>query len=153
MNFTAIAGLALEEAEEIVAPDDEKLGLFLGHRIGGARLAVERRDLAEQIPGSEKIERQLPAAGGARLDANLASADAVERVAAVALLEQNLARGEMLGMAQRRDLIECFGAQIGEQRIQPEDDGKFRLFAHGGAATEFTGTGCQGYRQFVMLVT
>jgi hypothetical protein len=37
-------GLAFEEAEEIVAHDDEQLDPFLGGRVGGARLAVERRD-------------------------------------------------------------------------------------------------------------
>jgi hypothetical protein len=37
----------------------------------------------------------------------------------------------MLGMGQTRDLIERLGAQIGEQRVQSQDDGKFRLFAQG----------------------
>ena len=124
------AGLALQEAEEIFAPQDEQLGRFLRGGAGGARLAVERGDLAEQVAGAEKVERQLAAGRGAGLDSNLAATDSVERVAAVALLEQHLACGEVLGMAECRNLIESFRAEIGEQRVEPQNDGEFRLLAH-----------------------
>src|SRR5262249_16390519 len=54
--------LAFEEAEEIIAPDDEQLGLLLGGRVGGARLAVKRRDFAGQVAGAAEVEGHLPPA-------------------------------------------------------------------------------------------
>jgi hypothetical protein len=44
-------------------------------------------------------------------------------------------------VAQRRDPVDRFRAQIGKQWVQSEDDGKFRLLAHREGATEST-KGC-----------
>jgi multidrug efflux pump subunit AcrB len=96
------ARFTLQMAEEIFAAQHEQFGRLAGGGVGGAALAVEHGDLAEQIAGSEKIQCQPAAVGGTGFDANLAAADPEQGVAAVALLEQHLADAKLLGVAQAR---------------------------------------------------
>ena len=65
------ARFTLQMAQEIFAAQHEQFGRLAGGGIGGAALAVEHGDLAEQIAGSEKIQRQPVAIGGTGFDVNL----------------------------------------------------------------------------------
>src|SRR6266404_6504192 len=92
--------LALEEGEEILAPQHEQFRRFAGGGVRGTALAVENGDLAEQIAGTHEIQGQTAAVGGAGLDPDLAAADPVKRVTGVTLLEQRLAEAQLLGVAE-----------------------------------------------------
>ena len=111
ISLTATLRLALEEAEKILPPQHEQFGRLAGGGVRGAALAVEHGDLAEQIAGPHEIQRQPAAVGGAGLDPDLAAADAEQRVAGIALLEQHLADAEMLGVAEARYPLQFVGAR------------------------------------------
>ncbi len=98
--------------------------------VRGAALAVEHRDLAEQVARAHEIQRQPAAVGGAGLDPDLAAADPEQGIAGVALLEQHLAGREMLGVAEAGDPLQFVGAQVREHRVHFQNDRKFGLFTH-----------------------
>src|SRR5216683_5937890 len=97
---------AFEMAQEILSSQHEQFRRLARGRIRGAALAVEDRDLAEQVARPHEIQRQPAAVGSPGLDADLTAADAVQRVAGIALLKQNLAHGEVQGVTQIRDPLQ-----------------------------------------------
>src|SRR5712672_517952 len=99
-DFDRDARLALEMAEKILAPQHEQFSRLAGGGVRGAALAVEHRDLAEQVARAHEIQGQAAAVGGAGFDPDLAAANPKQRVAAVALLEQHLAQPKLLGAAK-----------------------------------------------------
>ena len=117
-------------AQKILAPQHEQFGRLARGGIGGAALAVEHRDLAEQIARPQKIQGQPAAVGGAGFDPDLAAADPEQGVAGVALLEQHLADPELLGMAETGYPLQFIGAEVREHRIHLQNNRKFGLFAH-----------------------
>ena len=117
-------------AEKILAPQHEQFGRLAGGRVRGAALAVEHRDLAEQIARAHEIQGQPAAVGGAGLDPDLAAADPEQGVAGIALLEQHLAGAEMLGVAKAGNPLQFVGAEIRKHRIHLQNDRKFGLFTH-----------------------
>src|SRR3984957_3321388 len=117
-------------AEKIFAAQHEQFGRLARGGIGGAALAVEHGDLAEQIAGPEKIQGQAAAVGSPGFDADLAAADPKQGVAAVALLEQHLANAKLLGVAKARYSLQFVGTQIREHRIHLQNNRKFGLFTH-----------------------
>src|SRR5437868_525670 len=74
------ARLAFEMGEEVLATQHEQFGRLAGGGIGGAILAVEHRDLAEQVAGSLKIERQARAVRGTGFNTDLAASHAVQGI-------------------------------------------------------------------------
>ena len=122
--------LAFEVGEKILAAQHEQFGRLAGGGIGGAALAVEHRDLAEQVARAHEIQGQPPAVGGPGFDPDLAAADPEQRVAAVALLEQDLADAKLLGVAEAGYPVQLVGAEVREHRIHLQDNRKFGLFAH-----------------------
>ena len=139
MSLIGDLRLALEIGQEIFAPQHEQLGRLGGDRIGGAALAVEHGDLAEEVAGAHEVQGQPAAVGGAGLDADLAAADAEQGIAGVALLEQNLASRQLLGVAKARNPLQFLGPEVREHRIELQNDRKFGLFAHCN-----TFSGCHG---------
>ena len=102
-----------------------------GGRVRGAALAVEHGDLAEEIAGAHEIQRQAAAVGGAGLDPDLAAADPEQRIAGIALLEQDLADARAAGCGKgRRCRCSSSAPEIGEHRVHFQNDRKFGLFAH-----------------------
>ena len=71
----------------------------------------------------------------AGLDPDLAAAHPEQRVAGIALLEQHLADGQMLGVAKIGNPRQFVGTEIREHRIHLQNDRKFGLFAHGNACS------------------
>ena len=116
--------LALEISQELIPGQHEQLGFLRGDRIGRARPAVEQRDLAEQVAGAEHVDDQTLAALGAAFDADLPAANAVERVADVALDEQHLAGRELPPLTERRDDFDRIRPQPGEQRVHRKQGGE-----------------------------
>jgi len=84
-------------------------------------------------PGPHEVEGQPATIGRTGLDPDLAAAHAEQGVARVALLEQNLAGGQLLGVAQARDPLQLVGPEVREHRIHLQNDRKFGLFTHGNA--------------------
>ncbi len=129
ISLTATRGSRSRMAEKILPPQHEQFGRLARHRVRGAALAVEHRDLAEQFAGPEEIQRQPAAVGGAGLDPDLAAADPEQGIAGVALLEQHLAGAELLGVAKAGYPLQFVGAQIREHRIHLQNNRKFGLFS------------------------
>jgi hypothetical protein len=121
---------ALEIGQKIIPTENEEFGGFPRRRVSGAGLTIEHRNFSEQITGTEKIQGQPPTVGRAGLDANLSSSNPEQRIPAVALLEQYLAGGDILRVAQCGNLVNRIGAQAGEKGIQPKEHRKFRLLGH-----------------------
>src|SRR5579871_2645935 len=122
--------LALEMAEKILPPQHYQLGSLTGSRIRGTALAIEDGNLAEQIARPHEIQGQAAAIGGPGLDADLPAANPEQRIAGIALLEQHLARGHVLGVTKVRNPLELVGTQVCEHRVHFQNDRKFGLFAH-----------------------
>ena len=53
-----------EERQEVGAAEEQQLGGLARHRRRGAALAVEQRDLAEELARAEHVQDQLLALGG-----------------------------------------------------------------------------------------
>src|SRR4051794_28013447 len=79
--------LAFEESEKVFAPQHEQLAGFARGRVRSAALAVQHRNLAEQVARPHEVQREAAAIGGAGLDTDLPSPHAEQRIARVALLE------------------------------------------------------------------
>jgi hypothetical protein len=109
-----------EKAQKIAAAQNEKLAGFGGDRIGGARLAVEKRDLAEQIAGPEHVQGQRIARSRAGFDADLAAPDPVKRIAFVAFDEKRFAFGQGTFLAETGELLDCRGIEPGKERVDPQ---------------------------------
>ena len=133
ISLTATRGSRSRMGEEILAPQHEQFGRLARRRVRGAALAVEHRDLAEQIARAHEIQGQPAAVGGAGLDPDLAAAHPEQGIAGVALLKQHLAEREMLGVAKAGDPLQFVGAEVREHRIHLQNNRKFGLFAHGNA--------------------
>ena len=130
ISLIATLRLAFEKAEKVLAPQHEQFGRLAGRRVRGAALAVEHRDLAEQIARAHEIQGQPAAVGSAGLDPDLAAADPEQGIAGIALLEQHLADRQLLGVAKAGNPLQFVGAQIREHRIHLQNNRKFGLFAH-----------------------
>jgi hypothetical protein len=122
--------LPLEKGEEVFAPQHEQFAGFARGRVRGAALAIQYRDLAEQIARAHEVECQPAAVGGPGLDADLAAAHAEQRVARITLLEQHFAIPQMLGVAEIGQSLQFVRAEISEHRVHFQDDRKFGLLAH-----------------------
>ena len=64
------------------------------------------------------------------LTTDLTAADAIKRIAVIALLKQDLTGIELLGMAKPGDPLQLIGTEIRKQRVHLENDREFRLLAH-----------------------
>src|SRR6185436_19744879 len=60
-QFDSDTGFALEMAEKILPTQHKQFSGLAGGGVGGTALAVEHRDLAEEIAGPEKIQGQAAA--------------------------------------------------------------------------------------------
>ncbi len=116
--------------EKILPPQHEQFGRLAGGGVRGAALAVQHRDLAEQVARTHEIQRQPAAVGGAGLDPDLAAANPVQGIAGVPLLEQHFADPELLGVAEAGNPLQFVGPQVREHRVHFQDDRKFGLFTH-----------------------
>src|SRR5204862_6131833 len=99
-------------AEEILAPQYEQFARLAGGGIGGAALAVEHRDLAEQMAGAHEIQGPAAAVGGAGLRPDLRAAYADKRGAGIALLDQHFADPERMRRAPAGGRDQSVGPQI-----------------------------------------
>ena len=96
--------------KKVFPPQHEQFGGLACGRIGGAAVAVEHRDFAEQVARAHEIQRQPAAVGGAGFNADLPAPHPEQGVAGVALLEQHLAHAQILGVAKARDSLQLVGA-------------------------------------------
>ena len=55
--------LASHEGQEFAAVDDKNLAIGVGGGVGGPRLAVEHRDFAENLAGTDQVENRAAAVG------------------------------------------------------------------------------------------
>jgi hypothetical protein len=118
------------------------------HRVRGAALAVEHRDLAEQVARAHEIQGQATAVGSTGLDPDLAAAHPVQGIAGIAFLKQHFAQRELPGVAKAGDPLQLVGAEVREHRIHLEHNREFALLAHGIAFRDVkTGVSKSGCRQ------
>src|SRR3954470_686824 len=107
----------LEEGAEGAARDDERLDLVDGAHGRRARLAVDRRQLAEQLAGSREREDHLaPVVEHRRLDVAVAQDD--DRAGVVALVEEDVAAAVA---AQRAELLEraaLVGLELSQEAVE-----------------------------------
>ncbi len=100
---TAEARILVHEAIERVAVQDQGLGRLEGDRGRGVRLAIEQRELAEEVSGAEGgDDGPLLALGVRQDDLHRAGLDHVERVPGVTLMEDRLV-ASIAPAAQRVD--------------------------------------------------
>ncbi len=133
--------ILLQQRQEVGPFQNEKLGRLRCDRIGSAALSVEECDFAEHVAGAEHVESQGLARARARLDADLAASDAIERIAFVAFDEQGLARPDPANPAKRRETVDCRIFETREKRIGPQELGEIDGFRHGKGSNTSIKTG------------
>jgi len=87
-DLTAEPGELLDDRLELAIPEDQQLDVAIGDGGGGARAAVDERDLAQEFAGSEAGESQA-----LTLHDDMPAQDDEELVPALALAHQDFAIG------------------------------------------------------------
>ena len=119
-SFSAISGLRDEQVADVVGGQRQQgaVGDRLGR--GGAAVAVEHRQLAEDLPRPERRQRDRPAVGMFAGDAEAAFADDVAGVGAVALVEDARPGREGSGHGDLGEALQLSLLEIREERNAPQ---------------------------------
>ncbi len=112
-SLTAISACSRISRRMSRPEDRERLEVVDRLDGGRAPLVVEHRQLAEDLAGAERGERDLAAVGVLADRPRVAAADDVARVGGVALAEDRLARpAKRRGIGHRGDRVELRGAEL-----------------------------------------
>ena len=93
------------ERAQLAAPNDRAAAVLDGLHRGRARTAIEG-DLAETLAGPELLERNLVALAVHGIDFRVAREQEVDRIAFVALGDDDLVLGECAGRGPLRDFAQ-----------------------------------------------
>ncbi len=107
--------LGVDQEAEPIARQDQRLGRLERDRGGRAGRAVEEGQLAEEVAGPHRRQDRLVALLGGQHDLHGAGGDDEQRVARVALVEQDLAASEPAGPETGREPLEGGPIETGEQ--------------------------------------
>jgi len=114
-------GVATEEVQEVLAGEDQELGVFGGADVCGSGAAVEEGDFAEEVAGPEGGELHFLAGFIGAGDEAFAVFDDVEVVALVAEPDNRTICREGLGGEHGLELGPLFSGERGEQGDRGDD--------------------------------
>jgi hypothetical protein len=107
--------LNAQQLHEFAAPEHDQLDGIDRRRIGGPGQPVDQRDLAENIAGAHDVEKSIATVGGIGMDAQPPRQNAVQRIARIALTEQDLPGVEVAPHPELQDLIQDVSFQAFEE--------------------------------------
>ncbi len=112
-----MSGIVAHQRNEIAPLDHQQFAVGLRDRVGGARLPVEQRDLAENLAVLDQVEHCVLARRGGRGHLHGAAAHRKQRVAGIALGEDDLAARDLAHLRVGGDVLQHVRRKLCEQRI------------------------------------
>src|SRR5262249_53125222 len=111
-------GPVLDEGQELLARDEQQLGWFTRFGSRCAPLAVEQRDLAEEVSRPQHVQRERAAVLRIHCEGDTAGQHAIEPVAGIALLKDLATGGKALATGSQQQLVDIPRRQRGEKRMK-----------------------------------
>src|SRR4029450_7422758 len=113
-------GAVREEGHELLARNEQQVAGIACHGRRGAPFAVEQGDLAEELAGPEDVQDQSLAIYRIHGESDAARQDAVEAVAGVALLEEDVSRRDARAARTLGQLLRILRRQRSEEGMEAE---------------------------------
>src|SRR4030095_10030856 len=86
----------------------------------GASFAIEQGDLAEEFSGTEDVQDQALALHGVHGEGDAAHQDAVEDIAGIAFLEEDVSGRNVPGPCALQQRVSVLLRKLGEERMEAE---------------------------------